>query len=383
MECRFISHGLSIAYDHVAKPCCVWKQDQDWVKQNQIQKIDIVNWHKSRPIQTFRTQLENNIWPEPCSFCQQIEDMDRDDSMRGNGNHAYADYQEGDITLEIRPGNTCNFACQTCWPEASSRVAQYHHKAKIIDIQTVNSKSFDNFDFLNPVTNRIKDVVVLGGEPFYDKNCLSFLDWSQKNLSANVVVFTNGSAIKWDWIQNYKGRITLVFSLDAIGRPAEYIRFGGVWDEVVKNYNLVKNLQHVDVRVNITTSIYNYIYIEQLVDFLLQDWPSVVTISPTYTTFYRESTVPMPYRKSIIDSLTTSIDKIQRSDVHHDQKSNAVNALQSIITNLENQIFDQVLFDKLKKFVCDMDQVKNVNIKDYCPEVAEYFSYNSHDFFDH
>ena len=27
-----------------------------------------------------------------------------------------------DITLEIRPGNTCNFACQTCWPEASSRV---------------------------------------------------------------------------------------------------------------------------------------------------------------------------------------------------------------------------------------------------------------------
>jgi ubiquitin C-terminal hydrolase len=56
--------------------------------------------------------------------------------MRLNGDAAYSHYAQDELVLEIRPGNTCNLACQTCWPQASSRVTDYYRKAKkTIDIQ--------------------------------------------------------------------------------------------------------------------------------------------------------------------------------------------------------------------------------------------------------
>lgn len=57
--------------------------------------------------------LENDQWPAACTVCEKIEGQNRFDSMRYNGNQAYANYADNDITLEIRPRNTCNFACQT------------------------------------------------------------------------------------------------------------------------------------------------------------------------------------------------------------------------------------------------------------------------------
>ena len=97
----------------------------------------------------------------------------------------------------------------------------------------------DDFDFLLPVAKRIKNVVLLGGEPFYDKACLKFLSWAQDNLTANLMMFTNGSVVDLDFLQSYPGRITLVFSIDAVGPAAEYVRYGIVWEEFLKNYQSV------------------------------------------------------------------------------------------------------------------------------------------------
>lgn len=365
MECKFLQHGIAIAYDQVLKPCCVWSRSPSWNQQNHFRVVDISTWHQSADVQQSRSQLESGHWPEFCTSCKNVEAQGRTDSMRGNGNQAYADFRNDDITLEIRPGNTCNFACQTCWPEASSRVAQYHSRAGLIDIENLNSNRLDDFEFLLPVADRIKSVVLLGGEPFYDKSCLKFLAWAQQHLTANITMFTNGSVIDFEFLKNYPGKITIVFSLDAVGRPAEYVRYGTVWDEVLQNYQLVKELANVAVRVNITCSVYNYVHIEPLIDFLCLDWPSVVSFGMAKG-YLTESSIPLALRPTIIKSLLASVEKIKATPIESGQQANAMNAIAAIVNNLETLEYSSDNHQQLVKFISSMDQVKDILAADYC-----------------
>ena len=372
MHCKFLEHGLSIAYDHAVKPCCAWKYDKIYADQNQIADTNFTTWHKSIPIITAKNLLSTGSWPNSCTFCSDAEKQGRLDSIRGNGNQSYSLYKNDDITLEIRPGSICNFACQTCWPEASSRVANYHQQAGLIKIGNLNSQSIQNFDFLLPVKHRIKSVILLGGEPFYDKNCLKFLEWAKHNLTAEITMFTNGSQIDWQWIKEYSNTINLVFSLDAVGKPAEYIRYGTEWAIVKENYTKLKNFHNVSLRVNITTSVYNYSYISDIIEMLITDWPTVVSFGTPHQAMFRETSVPKLYREQLIKKLLKTTTKIRQANIENNQKNNAINALTSIVKNL-NGSFDQGLYNQLKNFVATMDKVKKINIEDYCPETAVYF----------
>ena len=366
MECKFIKHGIALSYDQIVKPCCTWKISQSWRENNQLHKVDLSTWHQSSQVQQARAQLESDQWPSSCVECKKIEDQNRFDSIRGNGNHAYANYTADDITLEIRPGNTCNFACQTCWPEASSRVAQYYSQAKLIDIKDLDSNRMDDFDFLLPIARRIRDVVVLGGEPFYDKSCLKFLDWAEKNLQSNIMMFTNGSTINWNWIESYPGKITLIFSLDAVGRPAEYIRYGTDWPLVKENYLKTKSLHNVETRVNVTCSVFNYAHLKELIEFLCKDWPGVVSFGTPINSYQTESAIPMHLRLELVRDLECAVEILTGANIPSDQKSNAINAVSSIVNNLKNNNFSQSDHTQLQNFIAKMDQVKQINAEDYC-----------------
>lgn len=353
------------------KPCCEWKLDTDWHEQNHISKVDLATWHQSPQMIKNQTILENDQWPSACVKCEQYESQGRGDSIRGNGNNAYANYKNDDITLEIRPGSVCNFACQTCWPAASSRVAEFHSRAGLIDIKSVDSNSFDNFDFLLPISSRIKDVILLGGEPFYDKSCLKFLSWATQHLKANIIMFTNGSKIDFDFLKSYPGKLTLVFSLDAVGLPAEYIRYGTNWIEVMKNYLAVQELANIDIRVNITCSVYNYLYIEEIIEFLCYKWPSVVSFGSPNSTYLLESAVPVEHRQDMIHSLERAVETIKKTEIESGQKSNAINALSAHIENLKSVAWSESDYDQLCDFVARMDRVKNIAISDHCVALAK------------
>jgi hypothetical protein len=193
---------------------------------------------------------------------------------------------------------------------------------------------------------------------------------AKEHLSANITMFTNGSAIKWDWIEQYHHPITMVFSIDAIGKPAEYIRYGTDWNTVYNNFQQIQQYANVELRVNITTSSYNYIYIEDLIDMLVIKWPSVVSFGIPFQSYLKEAVIPIQYRQTIIDSLDRTINKLQGANIELGQKQNAVNAIKSIKHNLETEPHDTNGLDNWRKFVHDMDRVKNINIHDYCTFVS-------------
>lgn len=370
MECKFIKHGIALSYDHVLKPCCLWQMSPEWKQIHHIKKSDISTWHQHADIIQTKNTLNQDQWPDQCGHCKVYEEQGRQDSMRGNANQAYQHYTDDDITLEIRPGNTCNFACATCWPEASSRVIQFYHRAGLADMDSIDSSRIDDFNFLLPISKRIKDVVLLGGEPFYDKSCQKFLSWAEENLTATIMIFTNGSVVDFDFLKNYQGKLVLIFSLDAVGKPAEFIRYGTEWEQVEKNYQLVRNCSNVETRVNIVFSAYNLFYIRDLIDFLCADWPNVVSFGTAYQSYFQESVIPKQFRNNIIKDLNYSIDKINTTDIESGQKSNAINALTSVINNLQLE-WNQEEFQKFKNITTRLNQAKNIILDDYCPEIVE------------
>lgn len=362
MKCKFLEHGIAIGYDHVVKPCCEWTPDPEWNQQNHISQVDLETWHQSPQIIKIRDQLESGHWPTACQLCAQIEQNGRQDSMRGNGLSGYVDYQDQDITLEIRPGSVCNFACQTCWPAASSRVAQYHHQAGLIDIKTVNSNNIDDFEFLLPVAGRIRNVVLLGGEPFYDPSCQKFLSWAKQNLQATITMFTNGSHVDWDWVDAYPAGITMVFSIDAVGQAAEYVRYGTNWPAVLANYRRAQAHAKVDLRVNITMSVYNYHLIPDVINLLIPQWPKIVSFGQPRQLHLTEIAIPTKNRPELVQRLQGAVEQLLASDIEVDQQHNAVNAVRGVIAKLSQPNYDPVQFDRLQKFVSKMDQVKHISI---------------------
>jgi organic radical activating enzyme len=369
MECKFLQHGLAISYDNITKPCCSFKYDP----KNSVSAYDtdLATYHSTDYVKSLRTQLENGIWPTECNSCKVKEQLGKS-SMREMGNRSYENYTATDITLEIRPGNVCNFACQTCWPAASSRVTSFFQQAGF-DVTTPNKPKFGidgnanivDYEFLDSIKHRIKDVVILGGEPFYDKNCLAFLDWAINNLSANMTLFTNTSIVREDIISAYPGTLTIVSSLDAVGKPAEYIRFGTEWDVVEKTFNQLKTFKNVKNRVNITSSAYNFFYISDVIEFLLDDWPEVVSFGTAGEEKFKESVVPLHMRADIITRLESVIPKIAKANIVLDQKQNAVKNIGSIIKNLRENPYNEEQHLVLKQFSKKLDTVKKINSAEY------------------
>ena len=370
LECKFITNGISVQQDQVLRPCCTWKFDAEWAKNNRAHEVDIANWHQSESVLSKKQLLDNNVWPDNCKSCSRREEAGNFGNMRSNGNSAYSDYNDEDITLEIRPGNVCNLACQTCWPEASSRVANYQYRAGLIDKRPVDT-TIQSFDFLEPIAHRIRDVVLLGGEPFYDKNCKKFLEWSQQNLNATQMIFTNGVVIDYNFLKNYSGKIILIFSLDAVGKSAEYVRLGTDWNKVSENYARCKQLDNVEVRVNVTTSVYNYLYIKPLLEFLANDWPDLITISSVDDDHLRIKTIPMQHRGKIVSELIDAQEIIKKIEMPEHQAQHVSNAIKVIISELNNAEFDHSSHLYLRRYIKSLDRVKNVKIEDYCPELVD------------
>ena len=177
-------------------------------------------------------------------------------------------------------------------------------------------------------------------------------------------MFTNGSHVDWDWVDCYPGKITMVFSIDAVGQAAEYVRYGTAWPVVHDNFVRAQQHPRVELRVNITMSVYNYHLIDSVIELLAPTWPTVVSFGQPRQLHLTEVAVPTVNRPELIQKLQCAVDRLLAADIESDQQHNAINAVRSVIAKLEQSNFDAEQFAKLQQFVSNMDQVKRISIAD-------------------
>ncbi|MCB1007210.1 MAG: radical SAM protein [Acidimicrobiales bacterium] len=199
--------------------------------------IDI--W-RGEPAQELRRAMERHDFGLGCDYCAWQVERDR-------ASTAFARWfdklpvdsamPEWPRQLELAISNTCNLQCAMCNGEWSSSIRS--RRERLPPLEKVYDERF--FDDLRDFIPHLKQVKLLGGEPFLAAETLRVLDLLvEVGTDATIHVTTNGT----QWTPRAERvldalPIDIAVSIDAATRATyESIREGASWDDLTRNLDL-------------------------------------------------------------------------------------------------------------------------------------------------
>lgn len=287
LSCNHLTNHLAIVNSSgIISPCCQFK---DFRKPHKYRTIfntdsldDMLNlgfWSNARESLEKGEQIKN------CESCWTVEQAGSESKRIwiNKTTKPTSPFQLED--LEIGLDYTCNMMCRICKPSQSSkwnnsRAAQdlYARRPSIYLKQNVPNYQ-DRLKHVLENTNlsNLKRIRLVGGEPFYSKNFSWLIDKLDSETDLAKLEFalnTNGSIFpKPDLLDKIlrMQRVSIHFSLDAVGDVANCIRWGMDWDTIRQNIDswLQLGIQHKNLKLNVhsTISILNVNKLQPLVDF--------------------------------------------------------------------------------------------------------------------
>ena len=267
---------IEISSNGKIRPCCVYTDSVDDVKNNSL--IDAFNNNKFR---TLRQELSSGQKSSGCSKCWDNERKGLTSNRQYHLNLLKKELLINDLdfpriqSVDIKPGNTCNFKCRICGPVSSSLYAQEVKLFKNNSIESFNwaesnSKTIDEIiDLLPTLTN----MDMYGGEPFLIKPLLHVIKQAVEQDRAKHIRLhynSNGSIYPDAHIEYWKKfkHVDIHFSIDNIGNRFELER-GGSWQQIESNIKKLVNLNLSNVKINImpTISIMNVFYLDEILQW--------------------------------------------------------------------------------------------------------------------
>lgn len=220
-------------------------------------------------------------WPKGCERCRIEEENDIKskrilDLERWHDHYDRYDDGKGFITASIAFGNTCNLACVTCGPDASSKWYTEYLK---FNQKEIKPNHFYKDGFVENFIKSAPEIIhfdIPGGEPLLSgvqqqKQLLK--EYISKGIAKDITLHytTNGTVFPDnDWFNIWKEykHVEIQLSIDAINARFEYIRYPGVWNDVVKNIRSYQSRANdkLCLAVAVTVSAYNIAYLEELTD---------------------------------------------------------------------------------------------------------------------
>ena len=166
--------------------------------------------------------------------------------------------------MELRISNQCNFSCRMCNTDSSSMLQKEVEKnEKLKKFFTISSDadyeiSSSNFDQILEQLKNTDRLILTGGEPMLIKKYYDVLDYliSIGKQDIQLLIFTNCSVYNPIFINRLKQfkNLHLNLSIDAVGKTAEYVRYGTNWSVVEKNVLLFcKEFKKVSIHSTITS----------------------------------------------------------------------------------------------------------------------------------
>jgi len=226
-----------------------------------------------------KEDFKNDRWPKGCERCKIEEENDIKskrilDHERWKEHYDQYDESKKFLTASIAFGNTCNLACVTCGPDASSKWYNEYLKFNGIDIKP---NHFYKDGFVENFYKSAKNIIHLdipGGEPLLSgvrqqKELLEkyVSEGSSKDITLH---YTSNATIFPDteWFELWKEfkHVEIQLSLDAINQRFEYIRYPGIWSDVVSNIQSYQKHSNskLSLSVAVTVSAYNVYYLDEL-----------------------------------------------------------------------------------------------------------------------
>jgi molybdenum cofactor biosynthesis enzyme MoaA len=167
--------------------------------------------------------------------------------------------EEITFSYDLRYSNICNLACIGCMPQQSSLWA----KEMGIKIKPINFK----FD-LNKAKNA-KYIYLAGGEPFLTTELIELLkNISQLDNQPSVCINTN-LTVQDDEIKEICNKLkylTLIVSIDGVGKVAEYHRWPIKWKKFERNLEWASSLG-CNISFNTVVDAVNVSFIHEILEY--------------------------------------------------------------------------------------------------------------------
>lgn len=346
-------------WDSRTKKMCCWARLPEFKSFHDM--------HEDTRVKGLLKDLQSGVKNTICADCWNMESVGTTSMRQQNLQTKNTENLENEIKnkkirhLVVDTGNQCNFACRTCGPWSSTG----HYK----EYETKNNKKFNNnqivgtdLSYINEDLSNVRTIDVLGGEPFINIEHLQIIEKISKLPTAkqcSLSYITNGSVKLRPTIsnlfKNFKS-VNISLSIDAVGKPFEYIRTLGKWTEVKNNITaliqLKKEIKTLSLSAHPTISALNIFYLQELFDFFKE-------LNLSYTLVYCEQ--PEYYSMSIFN-------EVQKNQIITQlKKMSDYAATEEIIKHIEQVKYD----DKSKKSFAEITHFtrnfRKLDLKDYLP----------------
>ena len=379
-------------------------------------KDNKINFHNIRSKLKARAKMLNGQWPgRGCEHCKSTEDAgghsDRMSHLNMQGVTAPKelsnDLNAVNVTptqLEIYFSNTCNLKCLYCNSKFSSTidnenringefidgiVDQFGKHIRIpgkIEINPNIEEDTDKlFAWLEEHIHELNKVMILGGEPFLQKETERMVELLERTSNPNLtlVVFSNLTvdparvqkwlARMWNLVEHGKlDNLQVVGSLDCWGPQAEYVRNGLDLNKYVNNMEFILNKTKITASIN---SAMMALTIPTLPDLIVQlnKWSRIREV---YWSGMKAGDAGRPYLNPTIfgkDIIPLGIDKaIEVYETNGDAiKEAQLNNLKGIKTECENIEPDLLQQKLLKLYLKELDRRRNTDYTELFPGIAQ------------
>jgi MoaA/NifB/PqqE/SkfB family radical SAM enzyme len=266
---------LEISNNGSIRPCCV----ADSI--GNINHSHIFDQFMSAEMNNLRNSMLNGHKPSACNTCWNLES----NGLHSNRLHHKSLLQKQLLlsslsspaitSIDIKPGNTCNFKCRICSPTASSlHAAEQSNYSNLPILKSSNwAEESTLFNQLYELLPNLTNIDMYGGEPFLIKSLTRYVQHAvELNFASDIRLHynTNGSIFPAELIKYWPAfqHVDIHISIDNIG-PKFEIERGGSWIDVEQNIRslLALDLSNLKISIMPTVNIQNVLYIDELLDW--------------------------------------------------------------------------------------------------------------------
>ena len=377
------------------RPCCIARDeitDDNGVAFN-LHSSTFDQILNSRYMKELRQQFLDNARPETCNSCWNVEVAGHKSKRlqtlesvlaRQVTNQSWTTDPIQLKYIDLKLGNICNLKCRICGAFSSSQVAteklstlppdrkKHSYEYKMLRAGAWPRENQQFWHELETVLGQIKKFDISGGEPFLIEEHFEMLrNMVSKGYSHDTIIYYNSNGTVypesaeeiWKDFQTVK----IALSLDDVGARYEYQRSNGIWSTVLSNLDKFRQLRarhdNIELEACCTVSIYNVLYLVEILDWLhTQSLDHVHINFLHYNPVLNISSLPQAIKDQIIQHLISANQTANYEEIsvvidfmRHGNSNNDLSSTWELINNY--------------------DQLRSTNLIDSSPELAKILNY--------
>jgi MoaA/NifB/PqqE/SkfB family radical SAM enzyme len=371
-----------------AYPCCHAEMKPGVVGNCRTNTLEEI-W-TGEPMQRLRDSMLTETPHAACTRCYEQEQSGFFSGRKSaNKHHGHQikklEHNPFEMTYwDIRFSNLCNLKCRSCghifssqWYQDQARLAGPEWKERNTVLNYAGRTETDMWSQLEPHLDYVEQIYFAGGEPLLMEEHYRILEElvKRKRFDVRLIYNTNfthtdlkGRSVFEYWKQFRS--VAVGASLDGHGKPAEYIRKGTVWRDVIKNrHDMLKICPQVDFYISPTLSILNA---KHLPGFH-REWVAAGLIKPQDLNvnilqdpaYYRIDIAPADYKAELTELYQDHIGWLRKVG---DPLGRATQGFESAITFL-NATDNTHLIDTFWRKTHELDSIRNESWSHVLPEL--------------